>query len=214
MYEFVRRMREQQEMMRRVMEGPAKYLRDNEAAITRMQDDLVHGMDTGVLERAVVAASASASDFARRLPALVDSTAAAFAKLTTPDFMTAMDHYVREQREMSQTIERLALPHKAWIDHIVAMSSFNEATRFTLPTIDFDRVGGLIAAADLQCHAVARLSNRFGSEISPRRSHRVEIQPAGQPAGRVQRKRLTPILPSVNVFDAHLRGALASLRSI
>ena len=196
MYEFVRRMREQQEMMRRVMEGPAKYLRDNEAAITRMQDDLVHGMDTGVLEkRAVVAASASASDFARRLPALVDSTAAAFAKLTTPDFMTAMDHYVREQREMSQTIERLALPHKAWIDHIAAMSSFNEATRFTLPTIDFDRVGGLIAAADLQCHAVARLTDRLLFR------HADLIESLSQPGSLLA---LVPLavsdLPTVDVF--------------
>ena len=122
MDEFWRRMREQQEMMQSLMEGPAKYFRENEEAIMRMQD-LVRGMDTGVLERTV--AAGSASNLALHLPALVDSTAAAFAKLTTPDFMTAMDHYVRESREMRETIERLALPHTAWIDHIAAMSSLH-----------------------------------------------------------------------------------------
>ena len=58
MDEFIRRIIEQQEMMRRLMEGPAKYFRENEAAITRMQD-LAHSMDTGVLERAAAAASAN-----------------------------------------------------------------------------------------------------------------------------------------------------------
>ncbi len=116
-------------------------------------------MDTGILERA--AATASISNLALRFPALVDSTAAAFAKLMTPDFMTAMDHYVRGQQQMYETIKRLALRHKTWTDHVTAMSSFTEATRFTLPTIDFDRVGGLIAAADLQRDAVARLTDRL-----------------------------------------------------
>ena len=158
MDKFIRRMIEQQEMMQRLIEGPAKYFREYEATITRMQD-LTHSMDTDILERAV--ATASASNLALRLPALVDSTAAALAKLTTPDFTMAMDRYVRGQQQMYETIERLALRHKTWTDHVTAMSSFIEATRFTLPTIDFDRVGGLIAAADLQRDAVARLTDRL-----------------------------------------------------
>ena len=158
MDEFIRRIIEQQEMMQRLMEGPAKYFRENEATITRMRD-LAHSMDTGILERAV--ATASASNLVLRLPALADSTAAAFAKLTTPDFTTAMDRYVRGQQQMHETIERLALRHKTWTDHVAAMSSFIEATRFTLPTIDFDRVGSLIAAVDLQRDAVARLTDRL-----------------------------------------------------
>ena len=35
MDKFIRRMIEQQEMMQRLMEGPAKYFRKNEATITR-----------------------------------------------------------------------------------------------------------------------------------------------------------------------------------
>ena len=44
MDEILRRLREQQEIARRAMEGPAKYLRDHQAAISRMQD-LVRRMD-------------------------------------------------------------------------------------------------------------------------------------------------------------------------
>ena len=158
MNKFVWRMIEQQEMMQHLIEGPVKYFRENEVAIRRMQD-LAHSMDTGILERA--AATTSASNLALRLTALVDSTAAAFAKLTTPDFTMAMDRYVRGQQRMLETVERLALPLKTWTDHVAAMSSFIEATRFTLPTIDFDRVGGLITVADLHRDAVARLTDRL-----------------------------------------------------
>ena len=157
MDEFFRRMREQREMRQRLVEDSAQYFRENEAAITRMQD-LVRGMDTGVLARTV--AAANGSNLALRLPSIVDSTAAAIAKLTAPDFMTAMDlFYTREQHEMRGAIERLALPHKTWTNHVASMSSVIEATRFALPTIDFDRVGGLIAAADHQRNAVAHLTD-------------------------------------------------------
>ena len=158
MDEFFQRMREQQEMTQRLVEDSAKYFREKETAITRMQD-LVRGMDTGALARTV--AAVNGSNLALRLPSIVDSTTAAFAKLTAPDFVTAMDLYTREQHEMRGAIERLALRHKTWTDHVAAMSSFIEATRFTLPTIDFDRVGDLIAAADRQRNAVAHLTDRL-----------------------------------------------------
>ena len=158
MNEFVLHMIEQQKMTQRLMEGPAKYLRENETTIITHMQDLAHTINAGILERTV--AMARASNLALRLPVLGDSTAAAFAKLTTPDFTTVIDPYVRGQQQMRETIEHLALRHKTWTDH-VAMSSFIEATRFTLPTIDFDRVGGLIAAADLQRDAVAHLTDRL-----------------------------------------------------
>ena len=158
MDDFIRRLIEQQEMMQRFIEGPAKFFRENEATITRMQG-LGHKMRTSNLERAV--ATASVGDLTRQLPALVDSTAAAFATLTTPDFTNAMDRYVRGQQQMYETIERLALRHKSWTDQVAAMSSFFKATRFILPTIDFDRIGGLIPATDLHRDSVAQLTERL-----------------------------------------------------
>ena len=126
--------------------------------VLHMQD-LAHTINTGILERTI--AMARASNLALRLPVLGDSTAAAFAKLTIPDFTTVIDPYVRGQQQMRETIEHLALRHKTWTDHVATMSSFIDATRFTLPTIDFDRVGSLIAAADLQRDAVVRLTDRL-----------------------------------------------------
>ena len=69
--------------------------------------------------------------------------------------------YVRKQQQMRETVERMALPHKAWIAHIETMASCFEATRFTLPTIDFDRIGDLIAAADAQSNLVANLTDKL-----------------------------------------------------
>lgn len=62
---------------------------------------------------------------------------------------------------MQETLDRLSLVPKVWADQIAAMSSCIEATRFTLPTIDFDRVGGLIAVSGLQSERVARLTDRL-----------------------------------------------------
>jgi len=158
MDDLIQRMREQDEMMRRLAEGPMRHFRETEEAIARM-GDLARGLDTSFLDKA--AAAASAGDLALRLPALSDSVTAAFANLKTPDFVTALDSYAHEARNMQETIEHLSLAPKAWADQIAAVSSCIEATRFTLPTIDFDRVGGLIAASGLQSDLVARLTDRL-----------------------------------------------------
>ena len=145
-------------MMQRLVEGSLRYLRENEAAIAHMQG-LAHGVDLSALQD--TAAAVSASGLAAHLPALADSTATAFAKLAKPEYMSAMDSYVREQQQMRETVERLALPHREWAAHIETMASCFEATRFMLPTIDFDRIGDLIAAADAQSNLVARLTDRL-----------------------------------------------------
>ena len=92
MDEFIRQMREQQEIARRAVEGSAKYLRENQVAITRMHD-LVRRMD------------------------------AAVASLVTPDIVKTLDRYAREQRQVHETIERLALPHQIWTREAAAISS-------------------------------------------------------------------------------------------
>ena len=85
-----------------------------------------------------------------------ESTAASVGRLRTVEFGAAMDRFAREQRAISETFERLALSHRAWTESVAAMSSLIEATRFTLPTIDFERVGRLIGAARRQRETVAR----------------------------------------------------------
>ena len=111
------------------MEGPAKYFSENQAAIASMQK-LAHTAES----------------------------AASLAKLRMPEYVTVVDHYVQLRREMRETVERLALPYKSWTDNVTAMSSLIDVTLFTLPTIDFEQVGSLIAAADRQRDTVADLT--------------------------------------------------------
>ena len=130
MDEILQRLREQQEIVRRAMEGPAKYLHENQGAISHMQD-LVHRMDV------------------------------AAASLGTPDLMKALDRYAHEQLHVHARLERLALPPTLLTRDTAAMSSLIRATQVTLPTIDFGRVGDLIGAANLQCAALARLTDNL-----------------------------------------------------
>ena len=152
MDEFIRRMQEQQKMMQRLTEGSLRYTLENEAAIAHMQGLVAHGVDLSALQD--TAATVSASGLPAHLHALADSTATAFAKLSTPE-------YSRSVMDMLETVERLALPYKEWAAHIETMASCFEATRFTLPTIAFDRIGDLIATADAQSNLVASLTDRL-----------------------------------------------------
>ena len=158
MDDFIRRMNEQQEMLQRLLDGPARYIRENQTALARAQE-LFRSIDTGALDAAL--ASVHVAGLAARLPALAEDSAAALARLTTPEFITAMDHYAREHTAMHETVERLALPHEPWTKQVASMSSYIEAARFTLLTIDFERVGGLIHAAEAQRSVVAALTDHL-----------------------------------------------------
>lgn len=158
MDDLIRRMAEQDQMMRRLAEGPLKDFREMEDTIARMTS-LARGLDTSFLDKA--AAAASAADLPLRLPALADGVTAPFANLKTPDLITALDSYAHEARKMQETIERVSQAPRVWAEQIAAFSSCIEATRFTLPTIDFDQVGGLIAASAWQSDRLARLTDRL-----------------------------------------------------
>ena len=169
---YIRRMREQQEIVTRAMEGPAKYIRENQTAVTRMQD-LVRRMDV------------------------------AAASLVTPGSVNTLERYAREQRQIHETTERLALPLHAWMREVAEMSTLIKATQSTLPTIDFRRVGDLIGAANLQRDAVARLTDRLLF------SHADLIESISQPAGRPPGFRSSGRLRSAvsRRVHTHLRGA-------
>jgi hypothetical protein len=64
MDDFLRRMQEQQEMFRRLAEGPLRYIRENEATIRRMQE-LTKGLDTEQFQR-VIEAFGSRSSYSMR----------------------------------------------------------------------------------------------------------------------------------------------------
>ena len=158
MDDFIQRMKDQQEMIQRLLEGPARYIRENEAAIARVRE-LVRGIDTSTLDAAF--ASVHAAGFAERLTALAEASQTAVARLATPEVVTAMDRYVREQAALRETVERIALSHKAWTGQIASMSLYIDASQFTLATIDLERIGALIAATDAQRGALATLTDHL-----------------------------------------------------
>ena len=148
MDDFIRRLQEQQEMMQRLVEGPLQYISENEAAIAQIRQ-LAHGIRRPAPCMAACAAL-EASDLASHLPALADSTAATIATLAMPESISMMDHYVSERRHVHEAVERLAFPQEEWAAQIDTMASYFEATRVALPTIDFDRIGELVAAAETE----------------------------------------------------------------
>ena len=158
MDDFIRRLQEQQEMMQRLVEGPLQYISENEAAIAQIRQ-LAHGIDVSALHGSI--AALEASDLASHLPALADSTAATIATLAMPESISMMDHYVSERRHVHEAVERLAFPQEEWAAQIDTMASYFEATRVALPTIDFDRIGELVAAAETERALVARLTDEL-----------------------------------------------------
>ena len=117
-----------------------KQTKGRPAAIITSMKDLAHSMDT----RRAIAASFSATASA----ILTLRLSKANAKFTQR-FSKANAKFTLRFSKLTTSI------------FTTQMSSCIEATRFALLTIDFDRVGGLIAAADLQRNAVARLTDRL-----------------------------------------------------
>jgi hypothetical protein len=119
MDDLIRRMAEQDEMMRRLVEDPLRQLRQAEEAIARMAT-LPRGLDISVLDKAAVAATTAE---------LTDFASAALTNLKTPAFLTAMDSYALEARKVQEMIESLGQAPRIWADQIAAFSSCVEATR-------------------------------------------------------------------------------------
>ena len=158
MDDFIQRIRDQQEMIQRLLEGPARYIRENEAAIAHVRES-VRGIDTSTLDAAF--ASVHAAGLSERMTALAEAGQTAVARLATPEIVTAMDRHVREQAAMRETVERITLPHKAWAGQIASMSSCIDAAQFTLATIDLERIGALTAATDAQRDTLATLTDHL-----------------------------------------------------
>ena len=100
------------------------------------------------------------SDVMRHMRAM-DSAAASLSKLAVPDPSAAMALYWREQQRVEDMIERAAIPYRTLTDRMASMSSLLEATRFTVPTIDFAHLGGLIGEATAQRQTLAHLTNEL-----------------------------------------------------
>lgn len=154
--DWFRRLQEQEEIFRRLADGPLRYLRENEAAIARMQE-MVNGIDTSAMQRA-----AQAFDATRNLPNLArvsELTSEAFRTFTVPESIREMQRFADLHREMIETAERAVLPMRSLADQVQSMAGYMDATRIAAATLQHDRIGGLIQAAQRDRDMLARISD-------------------------------------------------------
>jgi hypothetical protein len=154
--DWLRRLREQQEMFRRLAEGPLQYLRENESAIARMQE-MVNGIDRSALQRA-----AQSFDVTRNMPDLVrvsQLTSEAFRTFTVPESIREMQRFADQHRQMVADAERAMLPPRSVVDQVQSMAAYIGATRLAAETLQHDRIGQLILAAQRDRDMLARVSD-------------------------------------------------------
>lgn len=130
--------------MRRLVEGPLKSYVENEEALRRMVD-ATRGIDISALEGKL--ASLDIDALAGRMAAASTLTDTAFARLTRPEFITAMERAARQHLEVERSIELLALRPASMASQIDRLGGYIGATRFAITSIDYQRIGGLINAA-------------------------------------------------------------------
>jgi hypothetical protein len=165
--DFMRRLREQEEMIRRLTEGPLRYFRENEAVLERAQE-FARGLDASAL-----AAAAQATEFQRALSGaaqFAEMTNGALARLARPESIAAMERFASQHREMQEAVARLGVPHKTISEYALSMSATMEATHLAAASLDWNRIAALWSAAEparaLLGRFTDRLSLRYADLIS------------------------------------------------
>ena len=119
MDDFLRDLRQREEYIRRLSEGPLRYLRENQAVIERPQE-LLPGIDFKVMSDPL-----AALDFRSRLPELVSTAALAkeaFSSIAVRDSVFEMQRFADQHREVYVAMDRAALPYKEIAEQVQAMS--------------------------------------------------------------------------------------------
>ena len=146
--EFIRQMREREEMMRRIAEGPAAELLRNQEAMARIAT-FAKTIDTTA---ATALARLQTPEFAMALETAARRASEIMDSSRTPEFQSAVERAVaaheQTQRQMVSFAERFALAHRATAEHFQTMALQIDATIKALPTIDFERLGGFVAIAE------------------------------------------------------------------
>lgn len=174
---FIRNLQAQRDMIQSTLADRVKYVQENRATMAHWQG-LMRNMDSMAASVAKLEAShmAAAGHYEREyfklrevidVPALrdvmhgIDASAASVYKRAVSDYAAVINHYAREHRELREMTRGRALAYPDWADKVAAMSSLSKATLSTLWTMDFDRVGSLVAATDRQGRALARSTGQL-----------------------------------------------------
>jgi hypothetical protein len=149
-------LREQQEIVRRLAEGPLRYIHENQPAIARMQA-LARSLDNSAVLR--VAEAFNAVNLAHA-SAIAELTSGAFKSFVLPDSVIEMQRYA-EVDSIYKALEEAAIPYRRISEQVESMSRYLDATRFITHTTKHDRIGELISAAERERDVVARVSERL-----------------------------------------------------
>jgi hypothetical protein len=158
MDEFFRQMKERDEMLRRLAEGPAaEYLR-NQEALARMSD-LARTVDTNAIANAL--ARLQTPEFAEALEQAARRASQIIDQFRTPEVLAAIDRAVAMQKQLSEVAERIVLAHDAAARRMQSMAIQIDATLKALPTIDFGRLGSLVAIAESRRATLAIITEKL-----------------------------------------------------
>lgn len=160
MDDVFRRLREQEEMMRRLTEGPLKSYLENEESVRRMVD-AASGIDITALAGKLAGLDIDA--LVGRMAAASTLTDAAFARLARPEFITAMERAASLHLEVERSIGLLAVRPSTLASQIDVLGGYIDATRFAIASIDYERIGGLINAAAAESTQLARSTDKLVS---------------------------------------------------
>lgn len=145
MDEVLRQIKERDEMLRRLAEGPAaEYLRNQEAFVRAA--DLARTLETNAVASAL--ARLQTPEFATVLEQATRRASEIIDQFRTPEFMAAVERAAAMQKQLGEAAERIVLAHEVTARQMQSMAVQIDATLKALPTIDFDHLGGLVAITE------------------------------------------------------------------
>ena len=144
MSDFLRNFIEEQERMRRLIDGPLREYRRQQAAVAHFTD-LVSAKDLQLLQ--IPDAVREAQLVGAEIVALAKQSLASYG---IRESLLEMQKYAQEHREMYLAMERAALPYKEIQEQVRTMSLYFDSAQLDLTSIDAARFGALLNVDEMQ----------------------------------------------------------------
>ena len=148
MDDVIRQLRERDEMMRRLAAGPLGDPRTRELILDRATD---MARTIEMLEKNSAAAMISKMampEFAHALEIAAQQASRIMDQLRSPEMLAAIERVNATHQALAQFAERALLAQESVARQMSAMALQIDITLKALPTIDFERIGLLVDAAD------------------------------------------------------------------
>jgi hypothetical protein len=148
MDDMIRQMRERDEMMRRLAEGPLGDPRTREL-ILGGANEAARALQ--IMDRNSVAAVMSrlaTPEFAQALEMAARQASEVMERLRSPEMLEAIERANATRRALTEFAQQALTAHESMARQLGAMALQIDTTLKALPTIDFERIGSLVALAE------------------------------------------------------------------